>query len=99
MFEKTLAFSTAIRQCIENGLSLPPAGDQTGLFQHTKLVRNGRLCHFQLLGNIHDTFLMLKEDKDNSHPCQIAEDLEQFCHICQLGFRRHLCRQCGGVIV
>ena len=27
-----------IRQCIENGLSLPPAGDQTGLFQHTKLV-------------------------------------------------------------
>ena len=73
-----------IRQRVKNGFSLTAADHEPGLFQNTKLVGDGGLGHFQFLRNIPDAFFVLKEDENDPYPCQIAKDLEQLCHVCQL---------------
>ena len=64
--------------------------NELALLKDLKLMGYGRLGHIKAISYIADTHLLFKQGKENSDPCGVAEDLEQFCQIVKLIIIGHL---------
>ena len=72
-----------VGQCVISLTPLPAAANQLCLLQKPKLMRNRGDTHPQILADIRNAQLLLKQGIQNADPRGIAEHLKKLSHLKQ----------------